>query len=221
MQIRKFLSSKINGIIKILEKISEELNLDFKLEKANRRYIEIGSGGRMVTFKIWYDSVIGTEEFIKIQINFVEKILFKSKKCKTKSLCQINKRLSFVFPLLYGHYSQNLILDCYDVKEILCEKIRAILTRKNLKEKDFIDVYFIIKHFDISLESLENQIIKKVKFILKLYEKYRKNLIEQIKGLKDLKIRREEYLLIKPLDKDFNDFLEKFKQFLFQLKEKI
>lgn len=220
-QIRKFLSLEINKLTKIIEKISKELSLEFKAEKTNRRYIDFSSSNKMVTFKMRYNSILDTEEFIKIQINFVEKILFKSKECKTKTLCPKNKRLEFLFPSIYRSYSQDLLIECYDVEEILCEKIRAILTRKGLKERDFIDIYFIDKNFNISIKNLEKQIIGKIKFILDLYERYRKNLIEQFKNIKDMKIREEEYLLIMPLDEDFDEFLEKLKQFLYQIMENI
>lgn len=215
-QIRKILSKEINRIMNVFENIAKEIGLKFKAEK-KKKYVEFGGGNKMTTFKLYYNSILNIEEFIKIQINFIEKILFKTKKLKVKSLCPKDEKLSFLFPSLYKIYSKNFILEGYDIKEILCEKIRAILTRKGFKERDFIDVYLIIKNFHIFLQDFERQIVEKLKFVLELYDKYRQNLREVTKIIKDLRITREEFLLIKPIDSSFGEFLKEFKKFLLKI----
>src|SRR4030042_174662 len=51
------------------------------LIKHYRDYVELGGGNKTCTFKIWYQSeVLGRRSFMKIQINFVERLYFPSRK---------------------------------------------------------------------------------------------------------------------------------------------
>src|SRR3989338_3094253 len=71
--IKKICKEKINYFVEQLEKIE----LGFKFDKANRNYVEIGSNNKIITFKIHYISVLtGNPSFIKIQVNFLENIMF-------------------------------------------------------------------------------------------------------------------------------------------------
>lgn len=219
-QIRRFLSSEINSL-KIFEKIAKQINMGFRMEKNNKKYFEFGGSNKMVTLKLWYDSILGTEEFIKIQINFVDRVLFRTRNVLVKSLCPENKKLALLFPILYKLYSRHFRVESYDVKEILCEKIRAILTRKALKERDLIDVYLLVTRFNLSLQALEQQVIEKTRFIMGLYEKYRKNLKEQLLAIQGFRMRKDEYLLINPLDSDFEIFLEDLKKYLLKIGRKL
>jgi len=218
------LSNKINSIGRLFEKISEKRSLDFKCEKANKKYVELGGGNKFLTFKLWFPSIIGTETFIKIQINFVENIIFPVKKVKLKSICPESKELELLFPICYTEYRVIIPFNIYDIREILCEKIRAILTRRGFKERDFIDIYFITNKFNINLEELKKETLKKLRFALKLYQKYRRNLGEKISilNVENFPFGSEKHLLIEKIDeKKFYSFLTKFMSWLKKLAENI
>lgn len=69
-EVRRILSKKINEVLTLLSSVTLELGLDFKKDKANDRYVEIGGSNKFVTFKLWYHSeLLNVEQFIKIQIN--------------------------------------------------------------------------------------------------------------------------------------------------------
>ena len=109
---------------------------------------------------------------------------------------------------------------CYDIREILTEKIRAILTRRGSKARDFIDVYMITKAEKINLEELRQKIIDKTEIMLK-FEKYKVNLSsKQESGFPFSKEEEKDILLIKIHD-DFDAFLDKFRVFLKKLIEDI
>jgi len=55
------------------------------------------------------------------------------------------KKLEFFYPELSMEYPTQIILDVYDIREILCEKVRSILTRRGVKARDFVDAYLISK----------------------------------------------------------------------------
>ncbi len=219
-EIRKYLSSIITETGAVFEEISKKGGLDFKCAKSNRNYVELGGSSKTLTFKIWYDSeIINQKSFIKVQINFVEDLRFPPAKNVLKSM--FTKRIEeieILFPEEYKEYSEHIPFYTYDIKEILCEKIRSILTRKGIKARDFVDVYLISKKFGISPEDLKKDIIAKTMFALNLYAKYRNNFNEKKKLLKTKDIfawGREKGLLITDIvEKEFYAFLDEFIKFL-------
>ena len=65
-QIRKHLSKIIDDIGEVFEQIAKKRGLDFKCEKANRNYVELGGGNKTCTFKVWYESeVLRRKSFLK------------------------------------------------------------------------------------------------------------------------------------------------------------
>src|SRR3989344_6427089 len=142
-EIRKILSLEINKTTSILEKIAQKLYLDFKPDKTNKKYIEIGGSNKFITFKLWYKSaMLDTTQFVKIQINFMELLKHKFQLINAKSLMeQLNStELSFLFPEEAINLIKSPKVNCYSIKEILIEKFRAILRYdkyiQNLKNFD-------------------------------------------------------------------------------------
>jgi len=212
--VRRMLSDRIGLVGELFEDISKSRGLDFKCDKSVRRYVELGGGNKFVTFKLWHPSIIGVDTFVKIQVSFVEKLLFPTRKVELKSICPPSEQIRFLFPEDYVEYSASIPFTVYDVKEILCEKVRAILTRRGFKERDFVDVYFILRKFtSMNLEDLESESLEKIGFALDLYEKYRKNLREKtpVLNVEGFPFGSEKHLLIQEIDEsDFYSFLTSF-----------
>lgn len=213
-QARKKLSLEIDKLLGLLKEISDKLELEFEADKQNKKYVEFGGSNKFVTFKLWYDSAIfKSKQFIKIQINFVELFLYKIKKLQAKSLIKPDaKELNFLFPEYYP-LGINPRIKAYGLKEILLEKIRAILTRRGLKLRDFIDVFLITKEIKQDFTHFEKEIIEKTEFMLR-YEKYLQNLKEKKHIHLGIRAGDEQKLIIKPLDAGFDKFLAKFLPFL-------
>jgi predicted nucleotidyltransferase component of viral defense system len=219
--IRRILSKKIAEVITTLKSISEKLQLDFEPDKANKKYIELGGSNKFSTFKLWYASeTLGTEQFVKIQINFLEKFFYPFSNRTARSIIEgINrKEFAFLFPEQAHMLTLRPNIYCYDIKEILLEKFRAILTRRTVKARDFIDIFAIEKHENITHATLRREIIAKTKFMLR-YNKYLQN-------LKNFKLEtfifgEEEKLLLRPLDKDFAEFLHELYGFITSLTEEL
>lgn len=218
-QIRKMLSGRIDSIASIVRAISEKQGMDFKEGKHNKQYVELGGSNKFVTFKIWYFSdILNMKTFVKVQINFVETLIFKPQTAYANSLITKGheKQLSFLFP----EYSFLLKLPkpkVYDLKEIDAEKVRAILTRRGIKARDFVDVFMIHKKKGIDVFNLEDAIIRKTKFMLK-YQKYSLNLLAKEFSF-DMKaiVSEEEKLMLHLLGTDFEVFLTMLKPFLEKL----
>jgi predicted nucleotidyltransferase component of viral defense system len=223
-QIRKIVSKEIDKLAKLLDKICRKLNLEFKPEKSNKEYFEFRAGNKFTTIKMYYHSPeLNKKTFIKLQINFLEDLIFECKNKKANSLRwkDYNEtELKFILPEGSDWFFQSPEISCYDLKEILCEKIRAILTRQGVKSRDFIDVYLITKNQGLSLKALKKEVVKKIISMLK-YEKYLDNLKGHMQEIPAFKIGEEEKLLIGKLDKDFHKFLEKFNEFLKEIMTEI
>src|SRR3989344_5085339 len=206
-KIRGLISAKIDRLAEIIERISKILGFRFKAEKENKEYFQYGGGNTFVTFKLWYNSEIaGRETFIKLQVNYREGLDHAVKEIKAKSVISEDMKEEFLlrFPEDAEMLSYPISIKAYDLKEILIEKIMAILTRRGVKPRDFIDVY---------------KIINKTQAMLK-FEKYSLNLEGKQETGFNFEISEEEKMLLIPLDKDFDKFLIDFKVFLQELASK-
>jgi len=222
-EIRRYLSAVIDSVGEVFEGIAEKRGLDFRCLKNDRNYVELAGGDKTCTFKVWYQSeVLGRKGFLKVQMNFVEKPCYPFKSAELKSLISGNQEeLGLLFPE-YQEYSRKIAFDVYDPKEVLAEKIRAILTRRGIKARDFLDVYLINKTFGISLEDIFSCVMEKTRFSLNIYARYRANLEQKRSTILSTPFNwgEEKGLLLREIDeKDFYEFIEKIKKFLMKVIE--
>ncbi len=227
-RIRKYLSRLIDKTGKIFEDMVKVQGFEFIIDKGNERYVELGGSNKMATFKLWYDSEILVHPmFIKVQFNFVE--LLKYPECKTELQSLLegrhSKDLKKFFSYEYENYSTSIPFRIYDHREIMCEKVRAILTRKGTKARDFLDIYLITKKFDENISEYRSQIIEKTRFSLDMYKKYRSNFKEKIELIRSKEIfewGKEKELLLKEIDEiEFNRFIDRFSDFLNKIIENL
>ncbi|MHB8602324.1 MAG: nucleotidyl transferase AbiEii/AbiGii toxin family protein [Nitrosotalea sp.] len=225
-EIGRSLSKVIDDTGKIFEEIAVKRGLDFKCIKSNKNYVELGGSNKICTFKIWYDSVILKKKtFVKVQINFVENMCLNPRKGILRSLMtEKNEELKVLFAE-YLEYSATIPFEMYDVKEILSEKIRALLTRKGIKARDFLDIFFISRNLGIKPKEVEKCAIAKINYTLERFEKYKENFKEKKKLLSSGKIfewgAEKDLLLVDLDDKEFNDFIDEFTKYLKDLVAKI
>ncbi len=219
-QVRKMLSKEINKIMEIIEKISKELDLDFEPIKSDRHYVQLGGSNRFTTFKLWYrPTTEDRETFIKIQLNFVDKIFHKPKKHKLKAIAEkYAEDFSYLYPKYASMATENQSFYCYDLKEITAEKIRALLTRRGFKARDIIDLYYLAKE-GATTKSVKKMAIEKTEFMFK-YLKYEDNLKNK-KFEEEFRLREEERLMIEEASKDFEKFTKKTLKELNELAEEI
>ena len=103
-KIRESMSKKIDRLGESIETISKQLNLDFRIEKENKKYFQFGGSNAFVTFKIWYDSIVlNKPSFIKIQINFIEKLNYEIKELPAVFI--ISNKDKKEIELLFNDYS--------------------------------------------------------------------------------------------------------------------
>ncbi|MEM3402082.1 MAG: nucleotidyl transferase AbiEii/AbiGii toxin family protein [Candidatus Hadarchaeales archaeon] len=229
-KIRKLLSELISEIGKIFEGIAKSRGLDFRCAKNNRKYVELVGSGRILTFKIWYNSdILGRKSFIKVQVNFVDNLYFNPVEGELHNLLLLKtideKEMKFLYPDFYEEYSIPVTLRMYDIREIICEKIRSILTRRGVKARDFVDVYMIFKKKRIDPRELDEEIVGKIRLMLGLYKRFRENLLATRRLLASHKLfswgSERELLLTEIDEKDFYTFVSTLSKFLGEIINKI
>ena len=219
-KIRSKLSKIIDETGSVFEDIAKKRDLDFKCVKSNTEYVELGGSDKTCTLKIWYDSeILGRRSFVKVQINFVEQMCFSPTKGQLSGLLTgKHEELKALFPDERAEYSKKIPFGVYDIREILSEKVRTLLTREGTKARDFLDVYLIWKRFGIRPEDEEKCIVGKIDFSLKLYAKCRDHLKQKVGLLNSGKLfdwGAEKELLLSDIDEaDLYKFLGGFETFL-------
>ena len=223
-QIREALSREIDFLVETLTEISTVIGLTFKPDKRDINYVEHGGSNKQVTFKLWYvPDGASKSTFIKIQINFVEELEYPTIEKEADNVIfgkQDSFKSAFLLPENSGWLLKIPKIKCYDIKEILIEKVRAILTRKGTKARDFIDVFMIQKHEKLDARDFRKQIIKKVRSAL-ANEKYKVNLKERQGSDFTVDKAEEQRILLIPLPKDFDTSILALNPFLKELVEEI
>jgi predicted nucleotidyltransferase component of viral defense system len=227
-RIRKYLSGRIDKTGKVFEDLGKDQGFEFVIDKGNERYVELGGSNKTATFKLWYDSeILNYPSFIKVQFNFVELLKYPKIENVLYSLISdlSSEELKKFFPKEYDTYSSKINFKTYDIREILCEKVRAILTRMGIKARDFVDVHLIGKKVNEDISKYKPKIIEKTRFTLDMYEKYRSNLKRKADLINSKELfswGREKELLLKDLDEmEFSRFVDDFSDFIIEIIEEL
>jgi len=213
---RQKISQELDRIVKSLELFCEKNGFDFKPNKANKRYFEFGAGNTLTTIKLFYKSIeTGFEQFIKLQFNFVEMLCFPILELDAKTIVNVQEypEMKVLFPEEDLRFVRPVSLTSYNLKEILVEKVRAILTREVVKSRDFLDVYMIKNVKGLSFYELKKDIIEKTKFVLR-YQKYLRNLKSHIEHKIEYNIGDERNLLLDKSLPNFDVFIKEFREFI-------
>jgi predicted nucleotidyltransferase component of viral defense system len=120
---------------------------------------------------------------VKVQVNFVEELLFDTKRKTVKTLLDgvsLKREETAYFEEQLAYYAP-FEVDVYDEREILCEKVRAILTRRAQKLRDFYDL-FVLDSRGFKVEQLVEECARKTKVSL-YYRKYRENFEDNRKAI--------------------------------------
>lgn len=211
-RIRKICSGLINEIGGELAKISGNYDFDFKFEKHNREYVQLGGSNKLVTFIVWFDSIYHRRSMIKIQVNFLEVLEFPLELRELKPLIREFPENEEIYFRDFLEFYKDLNYPAYSIKEIACEKIRTLLTRRRAKTRDLLDLYLIHRRFGVDFYELRNEWLKKIKFAINTYEKYRENFDARERLTREEASSEEiDYLLLKNIDKNnFEIFLDNF-----------
>ncbi len=210
-KVKNFLDS----FVPKLKEVADILGLEFSTDRSNKKFCRMLSGRTVYTFKLYHSDT----KFIKIEINFIEKLINPPQKVSIKLITDFFDSKEFMFVL--GLNLKNFNVLSYSIKEIILEKYRAILTRKNLQDRDLFDLFLIKDSLNVDIklitDKIEGSSLIKKDLISLIREKLK--LLEEGKFF-DSEEKIEE-LAIAKYDKDkFEEFKSKIKPILIEICKK-
>jgi len=221
-QRKKVISNITNELVREIDRISKKFNLDFSTNKSDKKYCNVMDRKNVYVFKIYYKPVYGSEEFIKFEVNFNDELIYPVLYEDIKHLFddELVKDLEFVEGLKI-QIRKNI--PCYDLKEIAGEKIRAILTRPIIKERDLLDLFLISNTInfenDLDKEKVVDKIVNSKSFIKGLSKKIKENIEMLIKNRDSIIEERSKLTLIKIKEKEYSEFEKGAVPFLVEIGE--
>ena len=114
-ELRRMISKKADFLMGLLEQHAHESSLEFKAKKQDSHYVELGGSNKFTTFKVWYQSAVsGVQQFIKVQINFLEYFAYPLQERVASSLLSgiDKKEFTFLFPE-EPTLTENIKVKCY------------------------------------------------------------------------------------------------------------
>ena len=225
LERRKLISSEVRWLSEKLGDMARELGLDFRpLERQsyNRNFVHFeGNENRKIVF---FHMFMPTGEVVKIEVNFFEPLLFGERKVEAGTLlegAELSRGERAYFLEELKMYSP-VTLTAYAPEEILTEKIRAILTRKVQKLRDFYDVFMLYRAgYDYS--DFIDEVIEKIRFSMKFSpERTAENLRVNLESIREgrfnvapeLMENELELVLTRPPESEFREFMRGFLEFL-------
>jgi predicted nucleotidyltransferase component of viral defense system len=217
-QREKEIKKVVIPLINEINVICDSIGFDFDTDRTNPQYIAIRNSRSVYIFYVYYDSLITGEKIpIKIELNFLEHILYDCLKLKVNTIVDPDIYLKSI-----GYDVSNITMNTYALDEIILEKYRAVLTRKKLKERDVFDLYLIHQGCKNVIDFDEEMIFKKIEsgfLISHVSERNLKHHCELLKngcfGRSDDDIKRLSLVEIHQ-----NDY-KKFKALLYKKLEKV
>lgn len=204
---REALVSEARSAVSSVKDIIGEIEfLSFEPELSGRRideeWVTFGSGSRMITMKVRCISPELGRDLLKIQVNLDELLLFEPKSVVARPFKE------------FGEY-RGIPLRAYNLKEILVEKVRALLTRRGAVARDLFDIITLEMRRGLRAGDFRKEILEKIRFALK-YERYRERLAPNLDGLVNmsgkelLKLLEVEGISVRDATRD--KFLRRFRE---------
>jgi predicted nucleotidyltransferase component of viral defense system len=202
----------LDSFVPKLKEIADSLGLDFSTNRSDKKYCRMLSGRTVYTFKMYYENT----KFVKIEINFIEKVINKPIELSIKAITDFFDSKEFMFIL--GLKPSNLKVLSYSIEEIILEKYRAVLTRNNLQERDLFDL-FLIKD---SIKINPDEVVDKIKSSSLIKKELNILIQEKLKLLEQgIFFRSEEKIkelsIAEYNEKKFEEFKIKIKPILIEI----
>jgi len=209
-KIKKFM----DYFVPELKKVADTLDLEFSTDRSNTRFCTILHGRVVYIFRLYYSKT----QYIKIEINFIEKIIDKPIEMSVKAITDFfdSKELMFIL----GLKKENFNVLSYTISEIILEKYRALLTRKDFMIRDLFDLYLIPNSLRVNIEEVSEKISSSSLIKRGLTE----SVSEKLGLLKEDKFfmseeRIDDLAIVKYNPEGFEDFKEKIKPTLIKICE--
>ena len=205
----------IDSFVPELEKITHSLGLKFSKDRRDTRFCTILHGRSVYIFRVYYAET----RFVKIEINFVEKIIHPPKEVSVNAITDFFNSKELLFSL--GLKFENFSVLSYPLEEIILEKYRCILTRNELKERDLFDLFLIKDSLKINI----THAVEKIKSSSLIKRDLNTNITVKLSLLQKDEFfksdeRIEDLAIVKYNVEEFKQFKERIKPNLIEICER-
>jgi len=154
-----------------LEKLAGAQGFRFSAD----RDVQYGQSNRMMTVILHYESVLRLPGMVKVQANFTEPIVYKTRAIEARSLLhgELPPTMRLLDSDIPARYSRAIRVEAYDPREILAEKGRAILTRTAAKTRDLLDLYLLEARLGLKLEDHRKAVMRKTMLSISVASRHR------------------------------------------------
>lgn len=192
-----------------LKEVSEELGLEFNSDRSKLKFCTILHGRTVYIFRIYYSEF----QYIKIEINFIEKMIDKPQGISVRAITDFFDSSKLLFDLNLSYKNFNVL--SYSLKEIILEKYRALLTRREMKERDLFDLFLIRGSLKINV----NEAVEKIRSSSLIKRELHKTINEKLTLLKRNEFFKsdehiEDLAIVKYDLKEFQNFKDKISSIL-------
>lgn len=202
----------VDILIPKLKEIADRLELTFSTDRSNTKFCTILHGRTVYILRMYY----AENNYIKIEINFVEKMIHQPKEITIKAITDFFDAKELMFTL--GLQIENFKVLSYPLEEIIIEKHRAILTRNELKERDLFDLFLIKDADKVDIK----HVVEKIKNASLIKRNLQKTITEKLALLmQDVFFKSDENIddiaIIKYSPQEFSEFKQKLKPVLIEI----
>lgn len=185
-------------LIAALVAAAPEADLEFRGEKD----VRYGRSNRMLTATVNYTTAGGLPSLVRLQVSFEEILLYPPLESKAVGLTHGNpqRKLAVLANPAAEGYSTPVPLTVYDPREILAEKVRAVLTRQAAKGRDILDLYLIREKLGLKVADFTKEVVTKTRFAIEAASRYKEHLDKLDDRLEYLAEEDLRPFLIKPID---------------------
>lgn len=126
-----------------IETISERCGLEFTADRTDERYVRVRNSRAVYVLMLHYISALDNRQgSIRLEINFVEDLIYEPEEHDVLNIIDhVDADTEYLASI--GYDLKRARLRCYPVEEIIIEKLRALLTREEAKERDIFDLFLI------------------------------------------------------------------------------
>lgn len=202
----------IDMFVPKLKEVADILELDFSEDRSNMKYCMIIRKRALYIFKLYYEK----ENYIKVEINFVEKMLNKPEEISVNAITDFFDADKLIFDLNITYENFNVL--SYPIGEIILEKYRALLTRPRLMERDLFDLFLIKNSLQVNIREVVEK-IKNSSLIKKDLEEFIKANFEKLENNSffESEEKIEDLAIVKYDEKGFEEFKKNIKPLLMDI----
>ncbi len=142
-----------------IQLIGQKYGLAFSTNKSDQKYCRVLDRKTVYLFKIYFTPAYGAEGIIKCEVNFNDELAYPP---TFEDITHLFDK-GLVRDLEFAEGIQIKIrknIPCYDLREVVLEKMRAVLTRPVIKERDLLDLFLLSEKVELAAVESEMAVDK-------------------------------------------------------------